>query len=304
MAPRLRRDVRLLMLRQRDLIADWQASEVGIAPRNLRRACGRGWRQHGFHVFSDRDTDLTGAQRRMAAVLEFGPEALLTGRAALVEHGWSLEAGDHVDLIVARSLRGRRHPDLPWLRLHTTLATLPGRHGVPPRVGVAQAAIDAAAGARTAREALLVIVSVAQQRLASPQGLRREALSRPRLAHRRWIDEALRELHEGATSTSEADFLRECRRRGLPRPRMQTRRVDARGGRRRTDAEFRAHDGRLVIVEIDGAGHLEVAQWHSDLARHNELAVATGALSLRVTGWEVRNDPDPFFTLLRAVVLG
>lgn len=304
MAPRLTRDVRLTMLRQRDLIADWQAADAGIAPRSLRRACHQGWKLHGFHVFSDRDTDLTPAQRRMVAVLEFGPQALLTGRAALVEHGWSLDDGDHVDLLVDRSTRGRRHPDLPWLRRHTTLAMLPSRAGLPARVGVAHAAIDAAAGARTAREALLVIVSVAQQRLASPQRLSREALRRPKLRHRRWIDEALRELLQGATSTTEADFLRECRRRGLPQPRMQTRRVDARSGRRRTDAEFRTADGRLVIVEIDGVGHMEVAQWHADLARHNDLAVTTGALALRVSGWEVRNDPDPFFTLLRAVVLG
>ena len=54
-----------------------------------------------------------------------------------------------------------------------------------------------------------------------------------------------------------------------------------------------------LIVEIDGIGHLDVDSWHQDIARHNELALSTRALILRVTGWEVRNDPDPFFGPLR-----
>jgi very-short-patch-repair endonuclease len=58
------------------------------------------------------------------------------------------------------------------------------------------------------------------------------------------------------------------------------------------------------IVEIDGIGHLDVAAWHSDIARHNELALDTGAVILRVSGWEIRNDPDPFFDLLAQVLHG
>jgi very-short-patch-repair endonuclease len=150
----------------------------------------------------------------------------------------------------------------------------------------------------------MIVVSSAQQRLASPRLLQREINGRQRITNRRWIEEALLALSDGAHSTHEADFLRECRRRGLPTPRMQTRRIDALGGRRRTDAEFRLADGRLVIVEIDGVGHLAVDSWHADLSRHNALTVSTGALILRVTGWEIRNNPDAFFGLLTPLVLG
>ena len=80
---------------------------------------------------------------------------------------------------------------------------------------------------------------------------------------------------------------------------MQTRRV---GGSRRTDAEFRLPGGRLLIVEIDGLGHLEAASWQADITRHNELALTTGALVLRITGWELRHDPDPFFQTLEQVL--
>lgn len=304
MGPRLAPAAVHLLRLQRDLIADWQARELGIPARTLRRACGVGWQQHGYHVFADRTGEPTDAQRRMIAFLEFGPTAVLTGRAALAEHGWTLAGGDPVDLAVPRDMRGRLHPDLPWLRVHTTLAPLPSHSGHPPRTGAARSAIDAAAWARTAREVLLIVTSTVQQRLALPGQLASEAGGRPRLRHRRWIDEALVEVAGGATTTTEADFRRECRRRGLPAPRMQTRRVDAHGRLRRTDAELVLPDGRRLIVEIDGVGHMQVDQWRADLVRQNALTVATGALTLRVTGWEVRNDPDPFFDLLTALFRG
>jgi hypothetical protein len=40
-------------------------------------------------------------------------------------------------------------------------------------------------------------------------------------------------------------------------------------------------------------------QWEADLIRQNELTVATGALVLHVTAWQIRHDPDEFLELLR-----
>lgn len=302
MGPRLTPQARALLLEQRGLIADWQAADVGLCRRTLLRATGNGWEQHGLRVFSDRPGDLSAGQLRMAGLLEAGPGALLTGCSALAESGWT-GGGDHVDVLVPRRSRGLRRTRLPWLRLHLR-EELPDRGGVPARVPSAAAVIDACTWARTSREVLMIVVSSAQQRLASPRLLQREINGRQRIPHRRWIEEALLALSDGAHSTHEADFLRECRRRGLPKPRMQTRRIDALGGRRRTDAEFRLADGRLVIVEIDGVGHLAVDSWHADLSRHNALTVSTGALILRVTGWEIRNNPDAFFGLLTSLLLG
>ncbi len=301
MGPRLTPAARTLLQVQRGLIADWQSADVGLSRRTLLRATGNGWEQHGLRVFSDRAGGLSTAQLRMAGPLEAGPGALLTGCSALTESGWT-GAGDHVDVLVPRSSRGLRRTRLQWLRLHLR-EDLPDRAGVPARAPAPVAVIDACTWARTSREVLMIVVSSAQQGLISPRGLHREVNGRERLPHRPWIEEALRALSDGAQSTHEADFLRECRRRGLPKPRMQTRRIDALGGRRRTDAEFHLPDGRLVIVEIDGVGHLAVDSWHADLARHNALTVSTGALTLRVTGWEIRNNPDPFFELLAPLVL-
>jgi len=302
MGPRLTPQARAVLRAQRGLIADWQSADVGLSRRTLLRSTAQGWEQHGMRVFSDRAGDLTPAQLRMMGVLEAGPKAMLTGCSALIESGWTGNSAD-VDVLVPRTSRGLRRCRLPWLRLHYR-EVLPCASGLPARAPAATAIIDACSWARSAREALLIVTSSAQQGLCTPDRIQRELLLRARTPHRRWMNEALAALLDGAHSTNEADFLRECRRRGLPKPRMQTRRVDAQGGRRRTDAEFLLPDGRLVIVEIDGVGHLSTETWQADITRHNGLTISTGALILRVTGWELRNDPAPFFDLLAPVLRG
>lgn len=296
MTPRMEAAAQHLLDDQRGLIADWQTEAVGLNRRRLMRACRSGWRLVTPHVFARDAGDLTASQMRVAGLLEAGPGAALAGRSALFEAGWKGTDDGYVDVSLDRTGRWRSRSRLPWLRLHFPAAP-PRTTGRLSRTASPRSTIDAASWASTAREVLVIMVSSAQQRLVTPEQLTRELGSRSRIPNRRQITDALAELEGGATSSNEAAFLRECRRRGLPPPRMQTRRR-ARGRNRITDAEFVLPDGRLLIVEIDGIGHLEVSSWHADISRHNELALTTGALILRVTGWEVHLDPDPFFTML------
>ena len=145
----------------------------------------------------------------------------------------------------------------------------------------------------------MILTSVVQQRLTSGIAVSRELSRRPSTKRARLVREILVDIGGGATSSNEVAFRRECRRRGLPAPRMQTRRRGAKGTC--TDVEFQMADGRLLIVEIveiDGIGHLDVSTWNDDITRHNQLARSTGAMILRVTGFSVRHDPDPFFEIL------
>jgi very-short-patch-repair endonuclease len=57
------------------------------------------------------------------------------------------------------------------------------------------------------------------------------------------------------------------------------------------DAEWRRHDGRRVVAEIDGANHLEVRAWIDDQWRQNEIALADSIL-LRFPSTVVRNEPE------------
>ena len=302
MGPNLTPESRRLLIQQRSVIASWQAASVGLTSRQLRWACRTGWQSVTAHTFLAADGDITEAQMRVAGVLEAGPDAALAGCSALIEAGWSGDSNGYVDVVVARGHRSRRIPPPPWLRVHTTV-DVPRRRGAPSRTTAARAAVDAGSWARTARERLFILASTAQQRLATVEQMRRELESRPNLAWAAQMRQTLDEVASGATSTHEADFRRECRRRGLPEPRMQVRRRA--GGRgRRTDAEFTTPSGRLVIVEIDGVAHMDVAQWQADLTRQNDLSAETGALILHLTGWELRHDPDPFFSLLGRVLAG
>lgn len=298
MAPRLTREARDLLTAQRGLLADWQVREVDLSRRRLRAATRAGWMQVCPHVFCDRDTDLTPAQMRLAAVLEAGPAGMLAGCSALVEGGWSGSESDFVDVITPRGKRYRARGMPPWIRSHQPTDG-PRRQGSPPRTTTSRSALDAAAWARSDKEAMMILTSAVQQGLTSARLLARELTRRPAVKRAPLIREILDDIGAGATSSNEVAFRRECRRRGLPTPRMQTRRRGTRGTS--TDVEFRLADGHLLIVEIDGIGHMDVATWHDDIARQNELATATGAMILRVSGFAVRHDPDPFFEILASM---
>lgn len=295
MAPRLTPAARLLLRDQRGVIADWQAPSVGLNRRRLLSATRDGWQLVSPHVFADRDEELREDQMRMAGVLEVGPGAALAGCSALVEAGWRGSELGRVDVHSPRGRRRRARGQPDWLHIHEPRDE-PRIHGFPARTTVARAALDASSWARSDREATMILASVVQQRLVAAGALSRELDLQDRRRRSGCIRDVLIDVTDGAESSNEVAFLRRCRQYGLPKPRMQTRRV---GGRRRTDAEFTIPGGRLLIVEIDGIGHLDVGSWQQDIIRHNELALSTGALILRVTGWEVRNEPDPFFGPLR-----
>jgi hypothetical protein len=298
--PNLSPAARALLARQRGVIAAWQAAEVDTSPRALTNACRNGWQKVTARTFLDAAGPPTMAQLRVAGLLEAGPDAALTGCGALVEAGWTGDDAGFVDVVVARDHRSRRVRHPGWLRIHSTVE-VPRRGGDPARAGAARAAIDAAVWARTPRELMFILTSTAQQRLTTAEQMRTELRARRRVAGARQIAEVLDAIELGVTSTNEMDFRRACRDYGLPAPRMQVRRV-AGGRRRRIDAEFRTRSGRTVMVEVDGVAHMGVGQWQDDLIRQNELVTDTDARVLRISGWQVRHEPDGFFPLLARVL--
>lgn len=102
---------------------------------------------------------------------------------------------------------------------------------------------------------------------------------------------ALAEIAGGADSLAELDLARLCRRAGLPRPRRQIRRQDSAGKIRFTDCEWLLPDGRTLVLEIDGAFHMDVRHWQDDLARHRRLS-AQDRVIIRCTARELRENPD------------
>jgi len=82
-----------------------------------------------------------------------------------------------------------------------------------------------------------------------------------------------------------------CRTHGLAQPARQVKRLDAGGRLRFTDCEWRLPDGRTLMLEVDGAFHMEVEHWEDDLARHRALAAADRVV-IRCTSRELRDEPE------------
>lgn len=299
MPPRLSQPLRDLLPHQDNVVALWQL------PTSERRAARRAaelrqWRPLSRQVFLAAPTDPTANQLMWAAVLHCGPQARLAGRTALILHGWRGELRAPHDVIVARSVRPRPAPGLVRVRRvvgHTGTAALPAR------TGVHLATLHTAAWARSDREAMYAIISALQQRLTSPARLLDTLEPLPKLHRRQLIRGVIADFADGAQSLNELDFAGLCRRFGVPPPLRQRRVLDSRGRLRAIDAYFRTASGATIRVEIEGLHHLDPDQYFADITRHNELAFASPATSLRITTWHLRHEPAPFMRDLRRAVL-
>ncbi len=218
----------------------------------------------------------------------------LTGAAALELEGMPPARNGRIDLLAPRGSRA-----LPFAGCVITtvpdpvFTTDPGPMRTPIPLSIAYAM----ARATSPRQAVFYVVWPIQRRLATLDDVRAAIASQPQspamVAARRMLDL----VDPGVHSMHEYDFARECRRRGLPAPVRQTPRRDGRGGRRYTDAEFHVH-GKVVVIELDGSGHLDADVWLDDQWRANEFTMQ-GNTVLRIPGLALSVDPDRYFEQIR-----
>jgi hypothetical protein len=114
--------------------------------------------------------------------------------------------------------------------------------------------------------------------------------SAPRLRHRGVLVAAIHDIGQGAEALSEIDFIRLCRRFGVPKPRHQAVRTQPDGRRRYLDAEWTRADGQPVAAEVDDALHLTPRRWWDDQFRQDELTIK-GTLVLRFPSVVIRTEP-------------
>ena len=135
-----------------------------------------------------------------------------------------------------------------------------------------------------------LLAAVVQQRLTEPELLRRWIVRLRPLRRAGEFRRVLDDIEGGAQSTAELDVRRMCRRFGLPLPQRQRPRLDRDGRRRFTDCEWLLPDGRTVVLEVDGAFHVEFEQYTADVRRQRRLTSAS-TLVVRCTSIEIRDDP-------------
>jgi len=161
--------------------------------------------------------------------------------------------------------------------------------GGPPRTRVERSAVDAAAWMRSKRSAVGLFAAVVQQRLCSAASLGAELAGAGRVRHVSLLRETVRDLAGGAESLAEIDMASLVRRAGLPAPRRQRARRDAGGRRRYIDLEVELPDGTALMIEVDGAHHLDPEQAWADQRRHNRLA-GPRRVQLRFPAFAVRHE--------------
>ena len=244
--------------------------------------------------------ELAWEQRAWAAHLHAGPTSLLGGLTSARLRGlrgWDREV---IEVLVPHAAEIAPLDGVSVTRTRRDLRAIAGR-GLHSHVAQLEPALLLRASAGLPeRAAGGLLASAVQQRLASADRLltwvpRLQPLPRAKLLRQLLLD-----IRGGAESMAEIDLGRICRRFGLAAPDRQRRRKD-RGGRWRwTDAEWDLRDGRTLVLEIDGAFHMEVQHWDEDVKRQRRITSPTRTV-VRATALELRLEPEDVVTDLRAL---
>ena len=236
------------------------------------------------------------------AVLHAGGNALVGGLTALEWHGLKNWHRDDVTVLVDDELAFDPLEGVTFFRTRRALTAMRDPFEELPLCRIEPAALLFAGYERSSRTAQGLLAAVIQQRLATPESMRRQLeLMRP-LRRAKLFRRALAEIEGGAHSMAELDIGRVCRQFDIPKPRRQVRRRDSSGRMRFTDCEWLLSNGVTLVLEIDGAFHMEAEHWEDDLARQRRL-VTPGRVIVRCSARELRDEPEMLVTDLIALGL-
>lgn len=277
-----------------------QLADLGVTGRHVdNQIRARRWQHVAPHVVVLHNAPLSRPTSMWVALLAAPSNAVLGSWTALEQ--WGLRGWDRheIHLVVARGQRWVRHPGvvIHESRRHDA-DDVTTRHGLNLH-SAARAAVDAAAWSRSPRTAAGLVTAVVQQRLSDPHTLSEEVLKAGKVRHHKLLLLTLADVAAGAGSLAEIDFVRMCRTAGLPEPMRQTRRRDARGKWRFLDVEWLLSDGRRLLLEVDGVGHMEQTRWYDDLLRTAELPLDDGQRLIRLPATAARTEPARVIAILR-----
>jgi hypothetical protein len=294
---------RELAAQQHGLLARRQLNALGLDHNYVRhQVAAERWALRTPTVVSTTTGALTFDQRVWLGVLHAGRDASVAGMTALRLAGLEHWERPEVTIMVPQSADIEPVAGIRFQRTRRDLDDLSDVRTGLRTLAVEPAALLVAGYGRSARAGCGLLAATVQQRLTTATRLatwidRLQPLRRARL-----FRSTLGAIEGGAQSMAELDVGRICRRFGLPAPTRQVRRRERSGRLRFTDCEWRLPDGRLLVLEVDGAFHMAADQWADDLARARGLA-ATGAVVVRCTAQELRFRPGRVMADLRALGL-
>ena len=250
------------------------------------------WQTRTHSTLTTTTGPLTRDQLLWVALEHAGPGALLGGLTAAQALGMRNWVRDEVTVLVDQELSFDAVDRVRFFRTRRSLNELRHPTHEPRSCRIEPAILLFAAHEPNRRTALGAIAATVQQRLTTPERLSEWVRILRPLRRASDIRELLGDLAGGSQSLAEIDVLRLCRAWGLVAPRRQKRRKDRSGRYRYTDCEWDLPDGRVLVLEIDGAFHLDVENYTEDVRRHRGLTTDR-RIVIRCTAQEARHDPIP-----------
>lgn len=272
---------------------DWQLAEKG----HWTRLCDG--------VAMTHSGTPTERQLWWAAVLKAGKGAALSGDAALTALGLTGLKTAWIDVAIPRE---RQVEDF---KVGTTQVRVHRVAGVDrwnwtqrglSMTNIHASALLAGAWTEKAEVAERRIAMTVQQQLCAVVTFRQLLAQMPKHPRRALLLIVFDDVEHGAHASSELEFLRFCRKHGIPEPDDLQLKVRA-SGTKYLDARYRA---QRVSLEVDGGYHREAETWDADALRTLELAVAnkgTSEQQIRVTCFNMRHREARTARLLKALLV-
>ena len=292
-----------LLRRQEGVATIPQLVATGTTAHRIRaHVDARRWQRYGDRCVLAHNSVPSRVQWMWIAVLDNRGPAALAGFSALEARGFHY-FGEEPGLLHVVVQRGATYHRFPGVKVHesrrfrpTDIVAAPGL----PRLPAARSAIDAGAWQPHLRYACGVLAAVVQQRICTPLDLEEALRTVGRVRHKQAMRLAVHDIAGGAEALSEIDIAGMCRLFGLVPPDRQVVRRDRDGRRRYLDCEWHLPDGRVLVLEIDGAHHMRAEHWEADLRRERGI-VTSGRRVLRCTANEARHDQAALAADLAAV---
>ena len=279
-----------LVARQHGMLARRQLTALGIGwdavDHQIRT---RRWVERTPRVISTVTGELTLLQRRWLAVLHAGPRSMLGGLTAADHHGLRRWEREVITVLVDDELAFEPVPGVRFSRSRRSFELL-----AQPIDGLATCRLEPAvlmwAGYDAPqRPAHAILAASVQQRLTTPDRLLRWIdLLRP-LRRAPAFRATLDDIAGGSQSGAELAVVRMCRRFAIRVPDRQVPRLDHRGLRRWTDAEWDLADGSALVLEVDGSFHMDVEHWSADKKRARRLTTRSRTV-IGCTAYELRHE--------------
>lgn len=276
---------------QQGILARRQLRALGVDSDTVRnRIAADRWVARSRMVVSTFTGPLDFGQRLWLGVLHAGGDSLVGGLTAAAVQGLRRWEREEVTVLVPEDLKLEPLAGNAFVRTRRSLLAMRDRTRDLPVCRIEPAVLLYAAYTHSARTAHGVLAATVQQRLTTVARLGSwiDRMSPLRRAGR--FRDTLSDFEGGAQSMSEVDMAALCRECGLPAPRRQSRRRDSSGRIRFTDCEWLLPGGIILVLEIDGAFHMETEHWEDDIVRQRGL-VAPNRMVVRCTGRELRDEP-------------